>query len=116
MIDKMDHNESHIYIYMIIYVRVVCIYTRYAYEYAYHSVSIAKSNENNAEHLPYTCKRYSTRPGSLVGLLESFPEPQSKIMEGSSGMAVSLPWYARNLLCDSSTTTGEVSENPWLKI
>ena len=64
----------------------------------------------------HTCKRYSTRPGSLVGLLESFPEPQSKIMEGSSGMAVSLPWYARNLLCDSTTTTGEVSENPWLKI
>ena len=24
--------------------------------------------------------------------------------------------YARNLLCDSTTTTGEVSENPWLKI
>ena len=45
-----------------------------------------------------TCKRYSTRPGSLVGLLESFPEPQSKIMEGSSGMAVSLPWYSMHAI------------------
>ena len=84
-------NDSH-KIFLILYVHVfVCVQMSYiirlyhGYGYGGHSVSLRILRIDH-----HTCKHYSTRPESLVGLIESFPEPHAFVIPLPQGKRVKI--------------------------